>query len=531
MKAVEYTYNQNYNKILVVGHPMSNQKVMIELLNTVGMSIAKPLKQHAIEATEISQILSQYYNPRGETKEQIKIDKVWDGLALDLFMSNRDKKWWGWSDSEALPYLNYWKSIDSKFAFIFIYDTPEIFIKKVLSKSDVLSYDSISKTINEWYEYNEALLKFYYRNNECSLLINTEQIKLKTAECLQQVSRQIGLNSTKIDNKAIVKLQERFKDEEDDPLFSYLIDKFLKENSNITNIFEELQSVANLPFSISNEKKYSSVEALIALQNDKKHSNKLQEKISSLKKSNNIYQSKITHLENKQKKLLEQEKLKISENEELFAQLISVQEELEKYYLVSQKSSKELDFLEKSLQEKKKENEELKVKLDSIQSKQKKLSEQEKLKISENEEILRHLMSAQEELEKYYLENKRLKEKQQKVQRYYGASERIKKQLRYRIGKKITEKYKSILGIFSLPFSLLLVYLDYKKDKKKMTEKKLPPISKYADAYEVPRIKRHHAYRIGDVVISSLQSPFGIFTLPSKLFKLANEFKKEQNNG
>lgn len=55
--------------------------------------------------------------------------------------------------------------------------------------------------------------------------------------------------------------------------------------------------------------------------------------------------------------------------------------------------------------------------------------------------------------------------------------------------------------------------------------KKLPPIESYADAYEVPRVKKHLSYRLGEAAIKSMKSPFGIFKLPFALKSAHNDFK------
>ncbi len=531
MKTVEYTHKQNYNKTLVVGHTLSDQKAVMKLLNVGGMSIAKSLQQQSIEATEISKILSQTYNPSGVCREQLSVDKVWDGLALDLLMSNRDKKWWGWSDSEALPYLDYWKSIDSKLGFIFVYDTPESFLKQLLSKDESATPQEITKAVDEWCEYNEALLKFYYRNNECSLLVNTQQVKLGSTEYLQQVSKQIGLNREDIDNNAIVTLQERFQDEKDNPLFSYLVGDVLKDYPKMIATFEELQSVANLPFtSLYETQKQNALEALLTLQNTQNSYDDLQKKILLTKEENATFQSTINSLESKQQELAELEKYKTTENELLLTQLMSVQEEFEKHYLANQKSLKELENIEKKIQEKVKENKQLKTKLDDFQAKQKELAKQETSKTTENELLLTQLMTVQEELEKYYLENQRLKEKKKEKKRHYGAADRVKQQLSYRLGAKMIENSKSFGGILSMPFALKAVYKEYKKDMKARAGKKLPPIDSYADAYEVPRIKKHLSYRLGEAAIKSMKSPFGVFKLPFAIKKARTEFKEERAN-
>ena len=197
---------------------------------------------------------------------------------------------------------------------------------------------------------------------------------------------------------------------------------------------------------------------------------------------------------------------------------------------VKQSKVQELQRIEKSIQEKAKENEQLKAKLDDFQAKQKELAEKEKSKTSENELLLTQLMSVQEELEKYYLENEALKEKKKEVKRHYGAAQRVKQQLSYRLGSKMIEESKSFGGILGMPFSLRTVYKEYKKDMKERADKKLPPIESYADAYEVPRIKKHLSYKLGEATIKSMKSPFGIFKLPFALKKAHREYKEGKVN-
>ena len=116
------------------------------------------------------------------------------------------------------------------------------------------------------------------------------------------------------------------------------------------------------------------------------------------------------------------------------------------------------------------------------------------------------------------------------MKKYYGAGERVRQQLGYRLGIKMIEESKSIGGILLLPFSLRGVYKEYKKEMKENANKKLPPIEKYADACEAERVKKHLAYRLGEAMIESMRSPLGIFTLPFALKKAHKEFKKARAN-
>ena len=147
---------------------------------------------------------------------------------------------------------------------------------------------------------------------------------------------------------------------------------------------------------------------------------------------------------------------------------------------------------------------------------------------TEKELLLSQLMTTQEELEKFYLENKRLKEEQEK-KRYYGAADRIKSQLSYRLGAKMIEisKDKPLLLPF-LPIILLKVRKEYKEYMK--NRPKLPPIHTYADYYEAERIKNHLSYMLGETTIKTLKNnPFGIFILPLKLRKTYKNFKQQRD--
>jgi len=164
-------------------------------------------------------------------------------------------------------------------------------------------------------------------------------------------------------------------------------------------------------------------------------------------------------------------------------------------------------------------------------NKLKKENEKNTLFLKENDLLLLQLMSVQEELEKYYLENKSLKNQLEEKKRYYGASDRIKQQLSYRLGATMIEKSKSIRGIISLPFTLLKVHSQYKKEMKdRKNQPKLPLIHTYADYYEAERVKKHLSYRLGQAMVNTLKgNPFGIFILPFKLRAIYKEFKRERN--
>jgi chromosome segregation ATPase len=333
---------------------------------------------------------------------------------------------------------------------------------------------------------------------------------------------------------------------------------YFSQKPELNELYTELQSVANVPMiEEQKSKNFTPLNAIEELLNKeklhkktKKRARKLSNKISNVKKEKEELESTLHKVEEEYHFTKKSVQEKTLENEELLTQLMSVQEELEKYYLENDLTKKEKEeALQKMKQlsleiEKQKEevnkikasDKEVQKTINSLKTEHKKIKQlldtKEKNvqeKTLENEELLTQLMSVQEELEKYYLEAQSLKSKIEERKRYYGAAERIKEQLSYRLGKKMIEESKSFFGILGLPFSLMGVHSEYKKDMQAKKGKKLPPIESYADAYDAQRVKRHLSYMLGQTMIETMKgNPFGVFVLPFKLRSTYKLYKKQR---
>ena len=536
MNSIEMKKSKSYDKTLVVGHTLSEYESIMDLLTASGMNLAKTLKKELIPATEISTTLLKMHSTDSEDIEQLEINQVWDGLALDLLMSNIDQNWWGWADSNAISLLNYWKSVDTKIVFVLVYDTPQNFIKRTLNAQESISKESLSTAINEWIKYNTALLKFYYKNNECALLVNTQQVKVDTTKYLEQVNNQLGMIDADIKTSTIAIAEKTFKrDMNDDLLFDYVIKDLLHGYPEMLNLFEELQSVANLAYLNKEEIKQNSLEVMTSLFTQQKASKENNKKINTLT-------NKLEFLEKQYK----------DENELLLTQLMQVQENLEESYINNKEKNKEITNLrtqkefsekkykeesdlhltqltevQKSLVESHKDN---KKKSEEVTNLTRKLKSSEKEHKDENELLLSQLMSVQEELESYYLENKKLKQriKESIKAKHYGAGERIKQQLSYRLGAVMINHSHSFGGFIRMPFALVKEQKKFKSELKKKI--KLPAIETYADAYDAERLKKHLSYRLGQTMIESSKSTFGFLKLPWRLRRAYVDYVKGKNN-
>lgn len=148
----------------------------------------------------------------------------------------------------------------------------------------------------------------------------------------------------------------------------------------------------------------------------------------------------------------------------------------------------------------------------------------------ENELLLTQLHKVQEELERYYLENRQLKASSSvaKSKAYYGAADRVKQQLSYRLGATMIAQSRSLGGWLSMPFALWAEAKRFKQDLAARQNKKLPPIAQYRDAHEAERVKRHLSYRLGARMIANSKTLGGWISMPWALLGEAKAFRKER---
>jgi hypothetical protein len=287
----------------------------------------------------------------------------------------------------------------------------------------------------------------------------------------------------------------------------------------------------------------------------------------------------IQRLEDEKQELVEQVKranrdreAEAGENELLLSQLHAVQEQLEQLHMQSgqkisglnqelaamtkarDEQSQRLEDEKKSLAEQveqlnrergteARKNELLLSKLHGLQAQLKHLEKErdalalqkgqmvERSELDEMEQenalLLEQLHRVQEELERYYLENRDLKKKIPVAKpRPYGAAERVKRQLSYRLGATMINQSRSFSGWVTMPTALMRETRQYRSEFAERSNEKLPPIHRYTDAHEAERVKNHLSYRLGQAMVANARTPIGWVKLPWALRKAHVEYRK-----
>ncbi|QIM61881.1 hypothetical protein A1D29_00300 [Pasteurellaceae bacterium Orientalotternb1] len=503
------------------------------------------------------------------------LNSMWDALPMDLMLANIGQDFWGWSDPKAIELLDYWANIDPSIHFVFIYDKPQnIFQYSSLEEALTLDETKIQEKFSSWENYNQRLLNAFNKYKARSVLISAQRIQETVLQSTSEIYKQIAVPNTIIDN--LIKEQELIEDIQDQEaqmkqnkecsLSTLIVENIMQDNQHLLNLYEELQNYANFPYITESLPNKNSKQALKAwkvliqqkiesqkqinknqhiqnekekvqevlnqqlynlqlsekeLESSKKNNKDLENKNSTLHKKNIELEKKYSNLE-KLKKELENKsntlQIKNNDIDKLNNTLKNQNNELEKQNLTLQAKHRDVENSNNAL---KNQNNELEKQKANAENQTKHTQNQLHLLEDENNALMAQLNFTQEELERLFLENKKLKEQPP----LWGAGDRIRNQLTYRIGHKLQQHGKSPIGWIKLPFVLLSTYRQYNKDKKQNEWQKLPAIHLYQDAYEAEKVKNHLSYKLGSVFMREIKNPLRWILIPQKLITEGKAFK------
>jgi len=502
--------------IIQAGHKSSKSKQLMEKLYERGLSRPANSYTHKMTPQQVSETL---YKVLARENMPSANEKITDKIMIDLLLANLDLENWGWESDKNLTSLEYWGQIESDVRFILVFDHPKNLLNNLKSKK--ITVELINQVMSEWVSYHQTMLDFFEKNQDTSILIE--------CNCALKNINSLGVEVRSIAKTLQLKSSWQVISRDTKSIGSSNAKSPLQINVVKDNVFAEI--INKYPEAI-------------------KIFNTLLDK-TSVKDSDLIYKTKRTSLDSLVESL---NYLAFEEDKKCY--LSNVETTLEQKELEAQRLNRELQEsksslanIEINLEQKKLEAQRLNGELQDSNSKRKFL-ENEIKKVNnriedkarsnpsvnsniENSLLMVQIQQLQEELERYYIESQKFKNNEvsknerpikdlEKKPTYYGAVERIKQDLPYRLGEKIVNA-KQPKNIVSLPFVLTKEYSNFQKNK--VSVKSLPPIELYTDAHEAEKIKKQLSYRLGTVVTTEVKSYKGLVSLPYKIVKEIVNFK------
>ena len=532
------------NKLLILGHHSINLERVEHTLHTNGMGMLAPSRREGLNGQEIHRIFNQIQQIPSvleakipEDLSQVKMEPMWQGLALDLMLGNVESPIWGWSDTEGIRYLQFWSELDSKFGFVLVYDEPvSVFVHHIKTNSA----QSISDALDNWHAYNAAIVQFYVENKNRCILVHQKQVlehesqyvgyvkqKLKTPllePAHESISSLMNTQNTAVETRASEELCQTVGESfaqlaksqssdkyglgepislmlEDDttvfesPLTQYIISEHLKQHPHYLALYQELQALSDLmyqeQFGLSHDMSAATWEVL--------------------RQQYYAWQQYIQKYEYKQQELTKQQEMLLSEKHTLHTQLTQTKEENQ---LMLNQLHQVQEALEKSVQE---------------TAKEKSITESEQESSRENEMLLKQLHQVQEELERYYHENQKLKENQNPTKPVlYGAAELIKSQLDYQVGAQMIAQSKTIGGLITLPLAASRVKKRLKKQGIKLEGIDEEQLKQYRDYQKAVQTQEHLSNRLGQTYMRNARNPIGWVKMPFALYKEVRTYRKHR---
>ena len=360
--------------VVTCGHPCSGFQLAYEALTQAGLARPQPSRRESLLPAALQEKIfkANDLDPTGlNVKTQISPGKVWQDLAVDLFVGNMDQKNWGWADNRSVWLLDFWKELDPQVRFVLVYSTPEFALGKAISEGQASSGE-IESVLASWIAYHTEILRFYNRNTDRSLLVNISTTIQDPKTFIDKTMKMLGLDLAQLSREYLVDIDSA-------PAIAATLAKALIEDDNeVYALYRELESAADIadPDALAlnaqkgraleeykvllarigkaNAEVNENAEYINKLKDEQtRHTTELQSKIQQLTLTQSDYENlKDEHASLKRQLNDLQEKLKdaqpivpnnqaelAQENELLLLQLHQVQEELEHYFIQWQELS------------------------------------------------------------------------------------------------------------------------------------------------------------------------------------------------
>ena len=111
----------------------------------------------------------------------------------------------------------------------------------------------------------------------------------------------------------------------------------------------------------------------------------------------------------------------------------------------------------------------------------------------------------------------------------YGAADRVKEGITYRLGATLIRESHSLKGMLLLPFKLSKMKKDYNNNLDNVLLEKLSPdLELYQDVSEGLKCKSHLSYRLGSVFEKKSTSVIGWIQMPFSLLLELRSFRRSK---
>ncbi|HEY9771935.1 MAG TPA: glycosyltransferase [Coleofasciculaceae cyanobacterium] len=195
----------NQSVIIMTGMHRSGTSLTASLLQSAGIYIGDRLmgentgnaKGHFedLDFVEFHQsvLRSQDLSVAGWTEQnKIQVQQQYLAKAQNLISARQDRAVWGWKDPRTTLFLDFWSQLIPDAKYIFIYRSPWEVIDSLFRRGDVVFRDQPHFAVQQWCNYSQAVLDFYQRHLDRSLLLEISSI-IQNSELVDLIQQKFGI--------------------------------------------------------------------------------------------------------------------------------------------------------------------------------------------------------------------------------------------------------------------------------------------------------------------------------------------------
>ena len=192
--------------IIVTGMHRSGTSLTASLLQSAGINFGDRLmgedrgnaKGHFedLDFVEFHQnvLQSQGISVAGWTeKNKIEVQQQYLAGAKALISARGERPIWGWKDPRTTLFLDFWSRLIPDAKYLFVYRSPWEVLDSLFRRGDVIFRTNPNFALAQWCNYNRAVLDFYRRYREQSLLIDIDSIIQSGDRLVDLVNQKFGL--------------------------------------------------------------------------------------------------------------------------------------------------------------------------------------------------------------------------------------------------------------------------------------------------------------------------------------------------
>ena len=196
----------NQSVIIVTGMHRSGTSLTASLLQSAGINFGDRLMA-ATEANPVGYfedwdfvelhaaiLRSQGMADEGWTKDnKIKVQQQYLAPAKALISARSDRSIWGWKDPRTTLFLDFWSRLIPDAKYLFVYRSPWEVIDSLFRRGDEIFRTNPNFAVEQWCSYNQAVLDFFQRYPEQSLLVDIDSIIQSGDRLIDLINQKFGL--------------------------------------------------------------------------------------------------------------------------------------------------------------------------------------------------------------------------------------------------------------------------------------------------------------------------------------------------